>query len=362
MRTLFLTTDAFGGHGGIAKYNRDLLTALCSHPSTKEVVAIPRGAGAEREPLPPKLTFVTDGVGGKGRFLAAVGRQLVQRSTFDLVVCGHVNLLPPTLVAAARFSAPLVLCVYGVDVWTPPGRLAAASCSRIDGFVSISRVTGERFRSWAPLDGRREWILPNAIELDRFSPGPKDPGLLDRYGLRNRTVIATLARLDALERLKGVDQILEVLPGLVRTHPRLSYLLVGDGTDRTRLEQKARALGVAEHVVFAGRIPEREKVQHYRLADAFVMPSRGEGFGFVFLEALACGVPVVASAIDGGREAVRDGSLGTLVNPDDPADIVRGIEEALASPKGTVPEGLRYFSFENFTARVHAFVDDVVHA
>ncbi len=100
---------------------------------------------------------------------------------------------------------------------------------------------------------------------------------------------------------------------------------------------------------------------HYRLADAYVMPSRGEGFGFVFLEALACGVPVVASCIDGGREAVRDGALGTLVDPREPSDVIRGIEHALAQPTGQVPLGLKYFAFENFTARVHAFLGDILH-
>ena len=361
LRTLVLTTDAFGGHGGLAKYNRDFLTALCLDDRVSEVVVIPRLATNAIEELPAKLDFVVEALGGKGRFLSAVAWRALQASPFNLVVCGHINLLPVALLTAWRYRSPLILCVYGIDVWSPPpSRIAAWACGRIDGFVSISRVTAERFRSWAPLDGKREWILPNAIELDRFSPGPKDAELLARYRLKDRTVIATLARLDANERMKGVDEVLEVLPRLVPRHPLLSYLVIGDGTDRPRLTEKARSLGVADRVVFAGRIDEQEKVQHYRLADAFVMPSRGEGFGFVFLEALACGVPVVASGIDGGREAVRDGALGILVDPRDPDEIVRGIEGALAKPKGSVPPGLGYFAFDNFVSRLHAFVGDLV--
>jgi phosphatidylinositol alpha-1,6-mannosyltransferase len=114
--------------------------------------------------------------------------------------------------------------------------------------------------------------------------------------------------------------------------PNIAYLIVGDGTDHHRLEEKARSLGVHERVVFAGYIPEREKADHYRLADAYVMPGRGEGFGIVYLEALACGVPVVASKLDGSREAVRDGALGILVDPNDAEGIKRGILEALARP------------------------------
>jgi glycosyltransferase involved in cell wall biosynthesis len=361
MRAFMLTSDAFGGHGGVAKYNRDFITALCLHGATSEVVAIPRVGENALEPLPAKLTFIRDGLGGKGRFLTAVGRQVARRESFDLVLCGHVNLLPAALLAALRYRAPLILCVYGYEVWRPPrSRVAARACAYIDGFLSISRVTAQRFRSWAPLDGKSEWVLPNAIELDRFSPGPRDPGLVARYGLAGKTVILTLARLDTLERVKGVDEVLEVLPRLLRRRPELAYLVVGDGSDKSRLEEKARSLGVAGHVVFTGRVDERDKVAHYRLADAFVMPSRWEGFGFVFLEALACGVPVVASRIDGGKEAVRDGALGALVDPLNPDDVVRGIEEALSKPRGIVPEGLEYFAFNNFTSRVHTFVDDVI--
>jgi glycosyltransferase involved in cell wall biosynthesis len=360
MRILFPTTDAFGGHGGLAKYNRDFMTALCSHEAIDELVAVPRIVTNELEDLPSNLRFLATASGGKGRFVGTLGHQLATRA-FDLVVCGHVNLLPLALLAAWRYRAPLLLCAYGIDVWAPPSNLATArACRLIDGCVSISHVTAQRFRSWAPAGPARDWVLPNAIELDRFSPGPKDPALLARYGLQGRTVIATLARLDANERMKGVDEVLEVLPRLTRAHPGLAYLVMGDGSDKPRLEEKAKAMGVMDRVVFAGRIKEAEKQHHYRLADAFVMPSRGEGFGFVFLEALACGVPVVASAIDGGREAVRDGMLGTLVDPRRPEDVARGIEEALAKPRGVVPEGLEYFAVRNFTARVHAFVDDVV--
>lgn len=361
MRVLVLTTDAFGGRGGIAKYNRDLLEAICLHPAVSELVAIPRGVPDALEPLPPKLTFVSERAGSKRGFLAAAAKQIWTSRSFDLVVCGHINLLAAAAALAWLHRARLILWVYGIDVWRPPpSRLAAWACAHLDGFGSISRITANRFRSWAPLDGKREWIVPNAIELDRFSPGPKSDVLLERYGLRGKTVIATLARLVATERMKGVDELLDALPRLLRARGDLVYLVIGDGSDRVRLEQKARALGIAESVVFTGRISEQEKADHYRLADVYAMPSRGEGFGFVFLEAMASGVAVVASSSDGGREAVRDGALGTLVDPANQEDLVRGIEEALGKPRGVVPAGLEYFAFKNFTSRVHAFLDDVM--
>src|SRR5439155_2564410 len=99
--------------------------------------------------------------------------------------------------------------------------------------------------------------------------------------------------------------------------PNVVYVVCGEGPDRSRLERKAVGLGVRDRVVFTGFIPEALKADYYRLADAYVMPSRGEGFGIVFLEAMACGIPVMGSRLDGSREALLDGELGVLVNPDD---------------------------------------------
>jgi glycosyltransferase involved in cell wall biosynthesis len=114
--------------------------------------------------------------------------------------------------------------------------------------------------------------------------------------------------------------------------------------------------GVADRVIFTGIFDEREKADLYALADVFVMPSRGEGFGFVFLEAMASGVPVIASKHDGGREALLGGKLGALVDPSNPAEIRAAIEDALATRSRKVPEGLDYFAFERFAERVHAIV------
>ena len=91
-------------------------------------------------------------------------------------------------------------------------------------------------------------------------------------------------------------------------------------------------------------IPESEKVAYYSLADVFVMPRRGEGFGIVYLEAMACGIPTVASRLDRGREGLRNGMLGILVNPGDLEDVKQGILDALKLPKGR-SDGLDYFSF-----------------
>jgi asparagine synthase (glutamine-hydrolysing) len=360
-RFMSFVTDAYGCHGGIALYNRDLLQALCSYPRCSEVVAIPRRMPNPPEAMPGKLAYRDGAVGDKRHYLAAALRILRGDRGHDLVVCGHINLLPLAWLASRILRVPMILFIYGIDAWRPTRSvLANALAKRVRWVVSISEVTAGKFRAWSRVNGEHLRILPNAIHAEWYGPGKKNAALLERYGLAGKKVLMTLGRLVSAERYKGFDETLEAMPKLASTMPDLVYLIVGDGSDRGRLERKARALGVAERVIFAGNVPEPEKADHYRLADVYVMPSQGEGFGFVLLEAMACGIPVIASKRDGGREALREGRLGLLVDPSDPRQLELAIPEALRQPKGIVPSELEHFSFRNFEARAHALLGEVL--
>src|SRR5204863_3572114 len=134
------------------------------------------------------------------------------------------------------------------------------------------------------IDPTRVRVLPGTVD-PRFRPGPKPHALLDRYDARGKKVLLTVARLSSSERYKGHDRVIRTLPRVLRDHPQTLYLIVGDGDDRARLEALALEFGVAEKVRFAGHIDAELLPDHFRLADVFVMPSTGEGFGIVFLEA-----------------------------------------------------------------------------
>lgn len=358
MKMLALITDAFGSHGGIALYNRDLLRALCVHSNSAQIVALPRLMNRPPEPMPSNLNYVTDGLRGKLSYTMALLKLLGRERKFRLILCAHINLLPLAYVAHLVTRAPIVLVIYGTDAWEMPrGRFWNFLLRRVFTYVSISKVTQDRFLEWAKLHETTGYILPNAIHLELYAPGKKDPELLTRYGLAGKSVLATLGRIESLERSKGFDEVMEVLPDLVNEIPNVAYLIVGDGSDLERLKEKAKALGVEERVIFTGLVPEDTKPAHYRLADAYVMPSRWEGFGFVILEALATGIPTIASKADGTREAVRDGMLGSLVDPGDANEIKRAIVNALKKPK-KIPEGLEYFSYQNFERRLHGMMDE----
>ncbi len=357
-RILVLLTDAFGGIGGIAKFNRDLLTALAANPSISSVTAIPRLMPHRPGNVPKKVVYVTGALGGKLNYLKAAFSALTHGKSFDLVICGHINLMPIAYLAGKLAKAPVMLITHGIDAWQPTkNRLTNHVATKVDSFISVSELTRQRFLNWTGLPPERGGILPNCFEPLGFTPGPKSPSLLHRYGLEDKIVLMTFGRLVSTERSKGFDEIIQLLPGLAKDIPNIAYLIVGDGNDRTRLEGLARQLHMKDRVIFAGYVPEEEKADHYRLADAYVMPSRGEGFGIVYLEAMACGIPVVGSAIDGSREALRNGALGILVDPDNPDDIRWGILEALRRPRGVVPEGLSYFSYEKFELRCHEIID-----
>lgn len=354
-----LATDAYGGTGGIAQYMRDLIEAVASHPTTESVTVIPRVMARDAEPLPPRVTHVSRSAGNKIRFVAAALRAGIARPKFDLIICGHINLLPVASAAAALARARVILVVYGMEAWKPRSKATHLLLSHVFGVISISSVTIERLQRWANLTRHRTFLLPNAVDLARYVPGPKNEQLISRWSLRGRRVLLTVGRMDAAEQAKGFDEILDILPRLIGEAPDLVYVAVGEGSDRARLQAKAAALGLKGHSVFPGYVSESEKLEYYRLADVFVMPSRLEGFGYVFLEAMAAGLPVIASKVDGSREAVRDGKLGALVDPDKPEELLAAIRSALTRPHVPSRSELDFFSSESFVRRCHAILDSL---
>jgi asparagine synthase (glutamine-hydrolysing) len=373
LRIMMLLSDGFGGFGGIAKFNRDFLGALSSSATVEKVVAIPRLMQQDPGPLPPKIAYVTAALGGKQPFMWATVRAARELRASKVhrvppvIICAHINLLAAALVARRITRGRLYLIVHGVDAWQPTRDPIANACvRRIDDFISVSSITRRRFLQWSGLRQDLGVVLPNCVDLSAFTPGEKSRDLLSRYGLENRTVILTVGRLDSEERYKGFDEVMEIVPRLAKAIPNITYMIVGDGPDRPRLEEKARSLGVAGRVIFTGYISEAEKVDHYRLADAYVMPSSGEGFGIVYLEALGCGIPVIGSKTDGSRDALRDGKLGVVVNPTNPAEIEaavlnvlnhRGEDRPLIGLNGD--DTIEYFSQARFEDRVHKMIDAI---
>jgi len=361
-----LVSDAYGGRGGIALYNRNFLKALCSYPGMAEVVAVPRSITYELEEMPTNLTYLTSSAGGKLRYLLATLRLVLFGRRVDLITCGHLHLLLFAWLLKLRHRCPVVPLTYGVEAWTPtPHGLANHLCGKLDAFFSIRKLTASRFKQWAGIPGANFFYLPNCIDEVQYGVVPKRPDLLAKFRLEGKKVVMTTGRMDSakIDQRKGFDEVLEVLPALRQQVPDIVYLIIGDGDDKPRLEQKAKELGIADIVHFFGYVPDSEKADYYRLADVFAMPGSNSifdryPFRFVFIEALACGVPVVGCRLEDESER-NDADANTLiiqVNPNDQTDIIRGIIDGLARSGTGIHPALKGYFYLSFRDRLHGYL------
>lgn len=355
MNVLALVTDGFGGHGGIARYNQDLLAALSASDKVERILVLPRRAPPHHVHLPANV-HQAPAVGGRLGYAASAARAARRQGPFDLLFCGHLYMSPLAAGLAARMRIPLWLQVHGVDAWTPPGPLIRRAVGRAALITSVSRYTRRRFLTWADLPPERVRILPNTVS-PAIAPGPPSTDLAQSLEVAGRKVLLTVSRLDARERYKGVDRVLAVLPRVLARHPGCVYVVVGDGDDRARLSELAESLGLAPSVRFVGQASDRTLADYYRLANVFVMPSTGEGFGIVFLEAAAAGVPLVGGNRDGSVDPLGDGDLGTLVDPLSSDELAAAIIHVLDSGKTPVPEALARFSPRNFAAHLGTLLE-----
>ncbi|MDM9379196.1 glycosyltransferase [Chlorogloeopsis sp. ULAP01] len=264
---------------------------------------------------------------GRVKMTAALLKYLLQQRP-QHVFCGHIKLAVLVQTLCQPLGIPYTVLTYGKEVWEvlpPQQQRALASATRI---LTISRYSRDRLCSANSIDPNKIHLLPCAIDENKFTPGIKQPELIDKYDLTGAKVLMTVARLWSGDIYKGVDVTIRALPQISQAFPEVKYLVIGRGDDHPRLAQLAKDLGVAERVVFAGFIPIEELVTHYRLADAYIMPSQ-EGFGIVYLEAMACGVPVLAGDADGSAEPLQDGKLGWRVPHRDPDAVAKACIEIL---------------------------------
>jgi len=241
---------------------------------------------------------------------------------FDFLGPARVQALVP-----APLRASYLVPLYGLEAWRPLSwtRRRALSCATVR--TTISAYTVARARTFNPGLPPAE-VVPLALE-ERPPAGAADPELLGRAG---RGFFLTVGRLAAGERYKGHDELLAAMPRLLAAAPDARLVVAGDGDDRPRLEAKAAALGLEGRTLFAGFVSEATLAELYRRSAAFVMPSRGEGFGLVYLEAMRAGKACVAARGSAAEEVVADGETGLLVDPASPAELAASLARLLAEP------------------------------
>lgn len=357
MRILALVTDAFGAPGGIARYNRDFFKALSEADPGSFTLVLPRSAHGKEFNLSSNLTQEP---GIQNKFLyafRAIGTAFF-RGPFDLIFCGHLYHAPLAFLLSRFLRIPFWLQLYGVEVWKDPPRIVYRSADRSAGVTAISRYTRKEFLKRSRINPGRVKVLPNTYE-ERFSPGPKPDLFLKKHGLADKKILLTVGRLSSREGYKGHDRVIALLPELLKIQPDLLYVIAGDGDDRPRLQKKVLQQGLDAHVRFLGYVDDVQLPELYRCADYFAMPSTGEGFGNVFLEAMACGVPVLGGNCDGSPDPLQDGNTGIIVDPTDPEKLMEGLEKLL---RGKSPNGnASVFSYANFKRHVRSLFHSSFH-
>ncbi|OLT64313.1 glycosyl transferase group 1 [Moorena producens 3L] len=368
---VFIFLEIFECEGGIQSYVKDIFEAYLSvaaktvTSSRAEVFLLRDGRGCDNlfdvYPLRFHYLKTKPPVLGRVRLTIALGFYLWQKRPKH-VFCGHIKLAPLTQLLCNSLGIPYTVLTYGKEVWELLPLKERNALDRAAAIWTISRYSRDRACAANNLNPEKVKMLPCAVDGNRFTPGLKSPALIEKYGLTGAKVLMTVARLWSGDIYKGVDVTIQALPAIAKIFPEVKYLVIGRGDDQPRLAQLAKDLGVGDRVVFAGFVPTPELVEHYRVADAYVMPSQ-EGFGIVYLEAMACGKPVLSGDSDGSADPLQDGQLGWQVPYRDPdavaaacIEILKG-EDQRCDGQWLREQSLGLFSKEALTKQLKELLD-----
>ncbi|MBM7867976.1 glycosyltransferase [Heliobacterium gestii] len=335
MKALMINLCAYSRTGGMERFNQRIVRSLTEMDGVQARVLslwdddCPADLGehvAYRGFHCNKIPFLLRFIGELLRFRP------------DAVLVQHVFFawLHP-LICLLCPGAEILLFVHGTEVWDRPSPLFRRLVSLADRIVSVSLYTTSKMAEAYAIPVSRFHLLQNVFELRDFSSDDA-VDLEERFPclfrVNESTVqyrLLTVTRL--ADRYKGERETILALPAILRRFPDTHYYIVGKGPLASALRDLARKLSVEDHVHLLGAVTDQELAKMYGACDVFVMPSKGEGFGIVYLEAAAHRLPAIAGNVDGSVEAVVDGETGLCVNPDDVPAIATAVIDLLQDPE-----------------------------
>lgn len=305
---IFIFASNYNDIGGIQRYTKNLIKDLNSLNQNFKIVML------KKSNLFWKIVFIMES------FL----KFIFYRPNF--ILCNHINFIPVAYLYKKLFKVSYGFVSHGIEVWNIKNIIKKRILKNADFIISISKYTATKLVDQFPELKNKIFIIPSTVDYKKFYPKDKSKKILNKYNLTlNDKIILTVSRLNSKEQHKGYDKVIKILPSILKLMPDLKYLIIGDGDDRKRIEKMIEDYNLQENVILTGEISDEEINDYYNLADVFVMPSKGEGFGIVFLEALACGIPVIAGNKDASKEPLLNGELGILIDPDNLEEIKRAI-------------------------------------
>ena len=364
-KILFLTLYTFSLTGGIEKVCRAIckvFSLLQTEGTIKNFSTLSlHDHGAADEHYVSQRNFK----GFNGFKIGFVFAVVIKTFNADIIVLSHINLLVfGLLIKKIAPKTRIILMAHGIEVWETLPRWKVKFLQQDTEICAVSKFTAKQLTKLHQIDEGKITVVNNC--LDPFFELPinftKPAHLQIRYGLTEHDkVIYSLTRLSSAEQYKGYDKVLEAVH---RMPKNVKYILAGkpDKEEKLRVLSLIEKFGLKDQVFLAGFVLESELSDYYLLADVFAMPSSGEGFGISFIEAAACGCPSIAGNVDGSRDALLNGTLGKLVDPNDVEEIRNAIAETLeqnnrhSSP--TLQENcIENFGFASYKEKVFALLN-----
>jgi phosphatidylinositol alpha-1,6-mannosyltransferase len=337
-KVMLFTLQTFSTTGGIQKMTRTLGHSLQQIAQNNKWQFRLYSAYDAYYDLMPQYIPAASFRAFNGNKLAFVARSVKNGADSDTVILSHINLsLIGLLIKIVNPKCKVFLIAHGIEVWRPVSFVKKALLKRCDKVICVSNYTKQQMINWHNTDPKICTVLNNALDpfLDLPEKFKKPEYLRKRYNLSAEApILLTLTRLAATEQYKGHEQVINVISKLRVKFPHVKYILAGqyDADEKIRINELIAANHVEEQVILTGFIPEKELTDLFLLADLFVLPSKKEGFGIVFIEALACGLPVICGNADGSIDAIRNGELGKAIDVENLEALENAITENLQTP------------------------------
>jgi glycosyltransferase involved in cell wall biosynthesis len=349
---LFLTLKTFSHTGGIEKVNRVLMKAGTDIQSRHLIRFHAKSLydNAPDEKYITKRRFQ----GFNGKLIPFIFASVKKGIKCDVVMFSHINLaLVGLLIKLFNPKTKIILQAHGIEVWGKQSFLKKAFLKQADLVLPVSQFTKDNLVSHHGLDPHKCVVFHNS--LDPFFITDTQTALENRLKEKHQInkedcVLITLTRLVSSEKYKGYDKVITALAQLRNEGKKYKYLILGkyDEKEYERVSKLIAHFNLADEVKMCGFIPDEEISSYFSMANLFVMPSQKEGFGIVFIEAMACGLPVIAGNLDGSVDALVNGELGLLINPNDESGLINAIKNYQNHPLSSHPKLLMEKVNENF--------------
>lgn len=369
----FLNLIGFSQTGGLEKFNRCFMKAVDELGAELNYTS---NAASLYDTVANEQYYPAKQYKGFNQSLAKfVPATILAGLSKDVIILGHINLavigwVIKTIVPSKKL---MVIC-HGIEVWQPVTGIKKKMLQKVDRVLAVSEYTKQQIVEKQGLPADKVSVFHNTIDpfFDYPQQFEKDKELMARYGIADTDyVVYTLCRLSSKEQYKGYDAVIKAIAKLVANYPNIKYLLAGkyDEVEKARLDKLIADNALQSNIIFAGYIKDEEVTKHYQLGDVFIMPSKGEGFGIVFIEAMACGRNVIAGNADGSKDALRNGELGMILDADNVDAIANAIAEKIDNKEkydavyavGLQQKVVAYFGFAAYKQKLKWILNPILN-